>query len=56
MANEISITQDFRQLTLNLPADMVTINLEVKMLKGQYMYSQNNNYNEIFFNPWSEDL
>ena len=35
---------------------MVTINLEVKMLKGQYAYSQNNNYNEMSFNPWSEDL
>ena len=56
MANEMSITQDFRQLTLNLPTDMVTINLEVKMLKGQYMFSQNNNYNEMSFNPWSEDL
>ena len=41
MANEMSITQDFRQLTLNLPADT---------------YSQNNNYNEMSFNPWSEDL
>ena len=39
MANEMSITQDFRQLTLNLPADMVTINLEVKTLKGHYTYS-----------------
>ena len=26
------------------------------MLKGQYTYSQNNNYNEMSFNPWSEDL
>ena len=56
MANEMSITQDFRQLTLNLPANTVTINLEVKMLKGQYTYSQNNNYNEMSFNPWSKDL
>ena len=56
MANEMSITKDFRQLTLNLPTDTVTINLEVKMLKGQYMFSQNNNYNEMSFNPWSEDL
>ena len=39
MANEMSITQDFRQLTLTLPADTVTVNLDVKMLKGQYTYS-----------------
>ena len=56
MANEMSITQDFRKMTLNLPANMVTINLEVNMLKGQYMYAQNNNYNEMSFRPWSEDL
>ena len=55
MANEMSITQDFRSMTLNLPTDMVTINLVVKMLKGQYTFCQNNNYNEISFNPWSED-
>ena len=56
MANEMSITQDFRQLTLTLPADMVTVNLDVKMLKGQYTYSQNNNYTDLSFNLWSEDL
>ena len=56
MDNEMSITQDFRQLTLTLPADMVTVNLDVKTLKGQYMYSQNNNYTDLSFNPWSEDL
>ena len=56
MANEMSITQDFRQLTLTLPADTVTVNLDVKMLKGQYMYSLNNNYTDLSFNQWSEDL
>ena len=56
MANDMSITKDFRTMTLNLPADMVTINLEVKMLKGQYMFAQHNNYNETSFRPWSEDL
>ena len=55
MANEMSITQDFRMMTLDLPDDTVTINLVVKMLKGQYMLCQNNNYNEMSFNPWSED-
>ena len=43
-------------MTLNLLANTVTINLEVKMLKGQYTYAQNNNYNETSFRPWSEDL
>ena len=56
MANEMSITQDFRTMTLNLPANTVTINLVVKMLKGQYTFCQNNNHNEMSFNPWSEDL
>ena len=56
MANEMSITQDFRMMTLNLPADTVTINLEVKTLKGQYTFAQHNNYNEMSFRPWSEDL
>ena len=55
MANEMSITQDFRMMALNLPTDKVTINLVVKMLKGQYTLCQNNNYNEISSNPWSED-
>ena len=51
MANEMSITQNLRQLTLTLPADMVTVNLDVKMLKGQYTYSLNNNYRDLSFNP-----
>ena len=55
MANEMNITQDFRTMTLNLPTNMVTINLVVKTLKGQYTFCQNNNYNEISFNPWTED-
>ena len=55
MANEMSITQKLRQLTLTLPADTVTVNLDVKMLKGQYTYSLNNNYTDLSFNPWSED-
>ena len=50
MAKELSITQDFRTLTLTLPADMVTISVEVKSLKGHYMYSQNNNYVDLSFN------
>ena len=54
MANEMSITQDFRQLTLNLPANTVPIYLEVKTLKGHNMYSRNNNYNDMSFNPWSK--
>ena len=56
MAKELSITQDFRMLTLTLPGNMVTISIEVKSLKGQYTYSQNNNYTDLSFNPWSEDL
>ena len=55
MANEISITQNIRQLTLSLPANMVTVNLDVKTLKGQYTYSLNNNYTDVSFNSWSED-
>ena len=55
MANEMSVTQNFRQLTLTLPADMVTVNLDVKTLKGQYTYSLNNNYTDLSFNLWSED-
>ena len=51
----MSITQNFRQLTLTLPADMVTVNLDVKTLKGQYTYSLNNNYTNLSFNLWSED-
>ena len=56
MANEMSITQDFRKLTLTLPDDTVTVNLDVKMLKGQYTYSLTNNYTDPSFNPWSEHL
>ena len=56
MAKELSIIQDFRKLTLALPADMVTISVEVKSLKGHYTYSQNNNYMDLSFNPWSEDF
>ena len=56
MANEMSITQDFRTMTLNLPVNMVTVNSVVKTLKGQYTFCQNNNHNEMSFNPWSEDL
>ena len=52
----MSITQDFRTLTLTLPADMVTISVEIKSLKGHYTYSQNNNYTNVSFNLWSEDF
>ena len=56
MANEMNITQDFRQLTLTLPADTITVNLDVKMLKGQYTFSLTNNYTDLSFNAWSENL
>ena len=56
MANELNITQDFRTMTLNLPTDMVTVQVVVKSLKGQYGFCQNNNHCETSFNPWSEDL
>ena len=56
MANELNITQEFRTMTLNLPADRVTVQVVVKTLKGQYGYCQNNNHRETAFNPWSEDL
>ena len=55
MASEMNITQDFRKLTLTLPADTVTVNLDVKTLKGQYMYTLTNNYNDLSFNPWSAE-
>ena len=55
MASGMSITQNFRQLTLKLPADSVTVNVDDKTLKGQYMYSLTNNYTGLSFNPWSED-
>ena len=47
MASELSITQDFRQLTLTLPADSVMVDIDVKTLKGQYTYSLNNNYTDL---------
>ena len=56
MAKELNITQDVRTLTLTLPADTVTISVEIKTLKGHYTYSQNNNYTDASFNPWSEDF
>ena len=55
MASEMNITQDFRKLTLTLPADTVTVNLDVKTLKGEYMYTLTNNYTDLPFNPWSAD-
>ena len=55
MASELSITQNFRQLTLTLPADKVTVDIDIKMLKWQYTYSLNNNYTDLSFIPWSED-
>ena len=55
MANDLSITQNLRQLTLTLPADAVTVDLDVKTLRGQYTFSLNNNYTDFSFNPWSED-
>ena len=54
MASEISINQNFRQLMLTLPADLVTVDIDIKTLKGQYMYSLNN-YTDLSFTPWSED-
>ena len=55
MSSELSITQDFRQLTMTLLADSVMVGIDVKMLKGQYTYSLNNNYTDLSFTPWSED-
>ena len=55
MASELSITQNFRQLTLTLLADSVMVDIDVKTLKGQYTYSLNNNYTDLSFTPWSED-
>ena len=55
MASEMSITQSFKQLTLTLLADSVTVNVDVKTLKGQYTYSLTNNYTDLSFTPWSED-
>ena len=47
MANELNITQEFRMMTLNLPADTVTVQIVVKTLKGQYGVCQNNNHREM---------
>ena len=55
MASELSITQDFRQLTLTLLADSVTVDIDVQTLKGQYTYSLNNNYTDLSFTPWSKN-
>ena len=55
MASEMGFTQSFRQLTLTLPADSVTVDINVKTLKGQYTYSLNNNYTDLSFFPWSGD-
>ena len=55
MASEMSITQNFRQLMLTLPADSVTVDIDIKTLKGQYMYSLNNNYTDLSFTLLSED-
>ena len=55
MASILSITQNFRQLTLTLPADMVMVDIDIKTLKGQYTYSLNNNFTDLSFTPWSED-
>ena len=55
MASELCITQNFRHLTLTLPADSLMVGIDVKMLKGQYTYSSNNNYTDLSFTPWSED-
>ena len=55
MASKLSITQNFRQLTLTLEADLVMVDIDVKTLKGQYTYSLNNNYTDLSFTPWSED-
>ena len=43
-------------MTLNLPANTVTVQIVVKTLKGQYGVCQNNNHREMTLNPWSEDL
>ena len=31
------------------------VDIDVKMLKGQYTYSLNNNYTDLSFTPWRED-
>ena len=42
-------------MTLTLPADSVTIDTDIKTLKGQYTYSLNNSYTDLSFPSWSED-
>ena len=56
MATELNVTQNLRKMTLDLPADTMTVQIVVKTLKGQYGVCQNNNHRETTFNPWSEDL
>ena len=56
MATELNVTQNLSKMTLDLPADTVTVQVVVKTLKGQYGVCQNNNHRETTFNPWSEDL
>ena len=51
----MSDTKNFRQLMLTLPADSVTVDIDIKTLKGQYTYSLNNNYTDLSFTLWSED-
>ena len=57
MASEMSITQNFRQLTKTLPVDSVTVNIDIKMLNGQYTYLLNNNYTDVIYSmewrPWT---
>ena len=55
MASELSITQNFSQLTLTLPADSVMVDKDIKTLKGQYTYSLDNNYTDLSFTPQSKD-
>ena len=55
MASEFNITQNFRQLTLTLLAHSVTVDIDVKTLKGRYTYSLNNSYTDSSFTPRSED-
>ena len=56
MATELNVTQNLSKMTLDLPADTVTVQVVVKTLKGQYGVCQNNNHRETTFNPWSEEL
>ena len=52
MATELNVTQNLSKMTLDLPADTVTVQVVVKTLKGQYGVCQNNNHRETTFNPW----